>query len=49
VFLSLPSLKKRFSVNGDVVNAVAKLKEQPGEDLLIYGSSSLVNALLPTS
>jgi dihydrofolate reductase len=31
----------------DVVDAVAKLKEQPGEDLLIYGSSSLVNSLLP--
>jgi dihydrofolate reductase len=31
----------------DVTDAVAKLKEQPGEDLLIYGSSSLVNSLLP--
>jgi dihydrofolate reductase len=33
-------------LEGDVVDAVAKLKEQPGDDLLIYGSSSLVNALL---
>jgi dihydrofolate reductase len=29
------------------VDAVAKLKDEPGGDLLIYGSSSLVNALLP--
>jgi dihydrofolate reductase len=34
-------------LEGDGVEAVAKLKEQPGEALLIYGSSSLVNALLP--
>jgi dihydrofolate reductase len=34
-------------LEGDVVTAVAKLKEEPGGDLLIYGSSSLVNALLP--
>jgi RibD C-terminal domain len=27
--------------------AVAKLKEHPGEDLLIYGSGALVNTLLP--
>jgi dihydrofolate reductase len=31
----------------DVVSAVAKLKKEPGEDLLIYGSSTLVNSLLP--
>lgn len=31
---------------GDVAEAVAKLKEQPGEDVLIYGSARLVNALL---
>jgi dihydrofolate reductase len=34
-------------LTGDVVGAVAKLKEQPGDDLLIYGSSALVNTLLP--
>jgi dihydrofolate reductase len=34
-------------LEGDVVDAVAKLKGHPGEDLLIYGSSSLVNTLLP--
>jgi dihydrofolate reductase len=34
-------------LEGDVVDAVAKLKEQPGEDLLIYGSGALVNTLMP--
>ncbi len=34
-------------LEGDVVEAVAKLKEQPGEDILVYGSGALVNALLP--
>jgi dihydrofolate reductase len=34
-------------LEGNVVDAVAKLKERPGEDLLIYGSSSLVNTLMP--
>jgi len=33
-------------LEGDVVEAVAKLKEQPGENILIYGSSALVNTLL---
>jgi dihydrofolate reductase len=34
-------------LEGDVVDAVGKLKEQTGEDILVYGSSSLVNMLLP--
>ncbi len=34
-------------LEGDVVDAVGRLKEQPGEDLLIYGSGALVNTLLP--
>jgi dihydrofolate reductase len=34
-------------LNGDVVEEVVKLKRQPGQDLLIYGSSELVNALHP--
>jgi dihydrofolate reductase len=33
-------------LGGDVLDAVAKLREQPGEDILIYGSSALVNMLL---
>jgi dihydrofolate reductase len=32
-------------LEGAVADAVADLKEQPGDDILIYGSSSLVNAL----
>jgi dihydrofolate reductase len=34
-------------LKGDLVEEVAKLKEQSGQDLLIYGSSELVNALHP--
>jgi dihydrofolate reductase len=33
----------------DVVDGVTNLKQQPGEDILIYGSGALVNALLPHS
>ncbi len=33
-------------LEGEVGDAVAKLKDQPGEDILIYGSSALVNTLL---
>jgi len=32
---------------GDVAQAVEKLKEQPGQDILIYGSGELVNELHP--
>jgi dihydrofolate reductase len=34
-------------LKGDVAESVAKLKEQPGEDILIYGSGELVNSLHP--
>jgi dihydrofolate reductase len=34
-------------LEGDVPGAVAQLKEQPGQDILIYGSGQLVNALHP--
>jgi dihydrofolate reductase len=34
-------------LKGDLGEEVAKLKQQPGEDLLIYGSAELVNALHP--
>jgi dihydrofolate reductase len=33
-------------IKGDVAEAVAKLKEQPGQNLLIYGSADLVNTLV---
>ena len=32
-------------LEGDVVEAVAALKEQPSEDILVYGSAQLVNTL----
>src|SRR5262249_31924113 len=34
-------------LKGDLADEVAKLKGQPGQDLLIYGSGQLVNALHP--
>jgi dihydrofolate reductase len=45
--LQEPLERNATLLEGDVVDAVANLKEKPGGDLLIYGSSSLVNALLP--
>ena len=33
-------------LEGDAADAVADLKEQPGEDILIYGSGALVNTLM---
>jgi dihydrofolate reductase len=33
-------------LTGDVAAAVADLKDQPGEDILIYGSSALVSTLM---
>ena len=32
-------------IQGDVADAVAKLKEEPGGDLLVYGSGDLVDEL----
>jgi dihydrofolate reductase len=33
-------------IEGDVPEAVAKLKQQPGQDLVIYGSHDLMHSLL---
>jgi dihydrofolate reductase len=33
-------------VEGDVAEAVRKLKQEPGQDILIYGSGELVNTLM---
>jgi dihydrofolate reductase len=51
-FVASRSLKEPLPWNGtllegDVVEEVAKLKEQPGRDILIYGSGQLVNTLHP--
>src|SRR5262249_3391673 len=34
-------------LEGDAVEAVRKLKHEPGDDLLIYGSGALVRSLMP--
>lgn len=33
-------------IKGDVANAVAQLKQEPGQDILIYGSADLVHTLM---
>ena len=49
-FVASTTLREPLAWNGtllkeDVAEEVAKLKAQPGQDLLIYGSGELVNAL----
>jgi dihydrofolate reductase len=34
------------AIEGDVVDTLAKMKQQPGRDLLIYGSGGLVGTLM---
>jgi len=34
-------------IRGDVAREVAELKEQPGQDIVIHGSPSLVRSLMP--
>src|SRR5262245_39055330 len=34
-------------LRGDPADAVAQMKEQPGQDILVYGSGQLINALHP--
>jgi hypothetical protein len=41
--LQKPLAWKGTLPKGDPANEVAKLKEQPGQDMLIYGSRQLVN------
>jgi dihydrofolate reductase len=45
--LSEPLAWNGTLLEGDLGDEVAKLKRQPGEDLLIYGSGEVVNALSP--
>jgi dihydrofolate reductase len=33
-------------IKGDVAEEVTKLKQQPGKDILIFGSGDLVNTLM---
>ncbi|PWU25034.1 MAG: pyrimidine reductase [Candidatus Rokuibacteriota bacterium] len=51
-FVASGSMKEPLTWNGtllkgDVAEELAKLKEQPGKDILIYGSGQLVNTLHP--
>jgi dihydrofolate reductase len=51
-FVASTTLKEPLAWNatlikGNVPQEVAKLREQPGKDILIYGSSTLVRSLLP--
>jgi dihydrofolate reductase len=34
-------------IKGDIVSEVSKLKDQPGRDIVIHGSPTLIRALLP--
>lgn len=34
-------------IKSNVADEIAKLKQQPGQDILVYGSADLVNSLLP--
>ena len=36
----------RSGVTSNVVEEITKLKQQPGQDLLVFGSGQLVNALM---
>lgn len=40
------SQKGATPLKGDVAQKVAKLKQQPGQDVLIYGSGELVHTLM---
>jgi len=51
-FVASKSLQEPLAWNGtllkgDLAGEVAKLKQRPGQDILIYGSGQLVNALHP--
>jgi dihydrofolate reductase len=53
-FVASTTLKEPLEWNatlleGDTVQAVETLKEQPGKDLLIYGSGELVHTLMQHS
>ncbi|MGQ0848519.1 MAG: dihydrofolate reductase family protein [Actinomycetota bacterium] len=44
--LSAPTWSNTTLISGDVATEVARVKEQPGGDLLVYGSADLVDKLL---
>jgi dihydrofolate reductase len=44
--LSDPEWTNSTVLNGDVVSAVSRLREEPGGDIVVHGSAQLVQALL---
>jgi dihydrofolate reductase len=51
-FVASRTLKEPLEWNGtllkgDVAEAVRRLKRQPGQDILLYGSAKLINSLMP--
>jgi dihydrofolate reductase len=44
--LEAPEWENTHLIEGDVPEAVARLKEQPGQDLVVYGSHDLTHSLL---
>jgi dihydrofolate reductase len=46
--LSTAPWKESTIISGNVVEAITKLKQQPGKDIIIDGSASLVQSLMGT-
>jgi hypothetical protein len=47
-FKSLTDNKESTIISGNVVEEITKLKQQPGKDIIIDGSASLVQSLMET-
>ena len=45
--LTNPEWNNSHVISASVVEEIAKLKQQPGQDILVYGSAALVNSLIP--
>jgi dihydrofolate reductase len=46
--LEIAPWKESTIISGNVVEAIARLKQQPGRDIIIDGSASLVQSLMGT-
>jgi len=45
--LKKPEWTNSHLIKGDLATAVSKLKQQPGEDIVIHGSPTLIRSLMP--
>ena len=45
--LTKPAWNNSHVIRRDVVQAIAKLKQEPGQDIVIHGSPTLVRSLMP--